>query len=146
MSGRNQLYMNTSQLRQAGTKCNIILQNCLAIQLHKTRVIPCGPEGLGRNGDGGDYWMYDNGYLLFQVRSLKSSLGYHKLQVFGNYLKSNICLSTFSGVPRCEFQMLLESVAVGSHERASVRRLRLAGDTTRQRKSLCFGSVTKCLV
>ena len=71
--------MNSSSIRTAGSKCNLILQKCLAIQLHKTRgVIPCGPNNTGRNGDGGvgvgvggavdDYWMYDNGYLLFQVR------------------------------------------------------------------------------
>ncbi|EEB20201.1 hypothetical protein Phum_PHUM605240 [Pediculus humanus corporis] len=73
--------MNSSSIRTAGSKCNLILQKCLAIQLHKTRgVIPCGPNNTGRNGDGGvgvgvgggvggavdDYWMYDNGYLLFQ--------------------------------------------------------------------------------
>ncbi|KAK6621099.1 hypothetical protein RUM43_011405 [Polyplax serrata] len=66
MSGRNQIYMNASPVRQAGSKCNLILQKCLAIQLHKTRAIPCPTGGPGRTGDGGDYWMYDNGYLLFQ--------------------------------------------------------------------------------
>lgn len=67
MANRNAVYSNSSPSRQPGVKCNIILQKCLAIQLHKTGAIPFQPGPGGRTADAGDYWMYDNGYLLFQV-------------------------------------------------------------------------------
>lgn len=36
-------------------RCRLILQHCLAIQLNKPGHVP------------EDFWMYDSGYMIFQV-------------------------------------------------------------------------------
>lgn len=41
-------------------RCRLILQQCLAIQLSKAGNAP------------EDFWMYDSGYMIFQVRLVKS--------------------------------------------------------------------------
>lgn len=48
-------------------RCRLILQQCLAIQLSKAGNAP------------EDFWMYDSGYMIFQV-SLSSSL-HHEYQM-----------------------------------------------------------------
>lgn len=48
------------------TKCQVILQKCLAIRLRKSG----GLRDREHHAEVQDYWMYDNGYLLFQVRAL----------------------------------------------------------------------------
>ena len=161
MSTKNQIYMNSSSIRTAGSKCNLILQKCLAIQLHKTRgVIPCGPNNTGRNGDGGvgvgvgggvggavdDYWMYDNGYLLFQVRIPPSFVRLRS--TFSPMITLNVPL--FSSLPTgffgSEFKMFLEFITSRSHERTTVRRLRFPRDPTGTRESLRIGNIKKRMV
>lgn len=41
----------------APQRCHYILQHCLAIQLNKPGHVP------------EDFWMYDSGYMIFQVRN-----------------------------------------------------------------------------
>lgn len=43
-----------------GYSCRVVLNQILAIVVRKE----------GCRGDPGDFWMYENGYLLFQVGSL----------------------------------------------------------------------------
>lgn len=48
-----------------GQRCQLILQRCLAIQLTKPGNAP------------DDFWMYDSGYLLFQVCKLQFTIWKH---------------------------------------------------------------------
>lgn len=43
--------------RTRGEGCRVMLRHCLAIIVRKE----------GCQGDPGDFWMYESGYLLFQV-------------------------------------------------------------------------------
>lgn len=40
--------------------CQLILQQCLALTIRKT-------AGNGQTSEATEFWMYDSGYLLFQV-------------------------------------------------------------------------------
>lgn len=51
------LTMNASRSGDGGYNCRVKLTQCLAIVVRKE----------GCRGDPGDFWMYENGYLLFQV-------------------------------------------------------------------------------
>lgn len=50
----------------APQRCHYILQHCLAIQLNKPGHVP------------EDFWMYDSGYMIFQVRN-SNVMFIHKL-------------------------------------------------------------------
>lgn len=61
-------------------RCRLILQRCLAIQLTKPGHTP------------EDYWMYDSGYMIFQVSHDISSI--KKLLVFcAIHVKSTMMIS-----------------------------------------------------
>lgn len=48
-----------------GSRCLLILQRCLAIQLQKVALLSEQRKSV-RAHDDAEYWMYDSGYLLFQ--------------------------------------------------------------------------------
>ncbi|XP_067000816.2 uncharacterized protein ko [Anabrus simplex] len=48
-----------------GSRCLVILQRCLAIQLQKVGLVS-SQETAPVSGPATEYWMYDSGYLLFQ--------------------------------------------------------------------------------
>lgn len=57
MNGRNRIKS------PVGSRCHYILKRCMAIHLQKqslVRYVPQQPEAS-------PYWMYDNGYLIFQA-------------------------------------------------------------------------------
>lgn len=52
-----------SSIKSSGPqRCRLILQQCLAIQLSKAGNAP------------EDFWMYDSGYMIFQVRLFNQKL------------------------------------------------------------------------
>ncbi|XP_063219892.1 uncharacterized protein LOC134529583 [Bacillus rossius redtenbacheri] len=52
---------------EKGTRCLILLERCLAIKLLKVSFRPDGKKiSESRSLHNRDFWMYDNGYLLFQ--------------------------------------------------------------------------------
>lgn len=65
-----------------GCRCHYILKRCVAIHLRKqslVRHVPQQPEAS-------PYWMYDNGYLIFQA-----SMHQKKKKKGNNWFRSRIC-------------------------------------------------------
>lgn len=58
----------------APQRCHYILQHCLAIQLNKPGHVP------------EDFWMYDSGYMIFQVRNIYNRLISQRLQIVTSFL------------------------------------------------------------
>jgi len=67
MSGRSPAVSGAPGPPAAGSRCLFILQRCLAIQLQKVALLS-EQRKSARGHDEPEYWMYDSGYLLFQVR------------------------------------------------------------------------------
>lgn len=61
--------------RTRGEGCRVMLRHCLAIIVRKE----------GCQGDPGDFWMYESGYLLFQV--IKQTLNGNTLPVWDFLLR-----------------------------------------------------------
>lgn len=73
---------------KVGSKCNLILQKCLALQLQKVGLYANGDVSNKFNHTSSDhldtntlqdvpkntqpFWMYDSGYLVFQVSNMPS--------------------------------------------------------------------------
>jgi hypothetical protein len=68
MSGRSPGVRGGPGPPAGGSRCLLILQRCLAIQLQKVALLSEQRKSL-RGHDEPEYWMYDSGYLLFQVRA-----------------------------------------------------------------------------
>lgn len=68
MSGRSPGVRGGPGPPAGGSRCLLILQRCLAIQLQKVALLS-GQRKSSRPHEERDYWMYDSGYLLFQVRT-----------------------------------------------------------------------------
>jgi hypothetical protein len=67
MSGRSPGMKGGPGPPPGGARCLFILQRCLAIQLQKVALLT-DQRKPARGQDEPEYWMYDSGYLLFQVR------------------------------------------------------------------------------
>jgi len=67
MSGRSPAASGAPGPPAGGSRCLFILQRCLAIQLQKVALLSEQRKSV-RGHDEPEYWMYDSGYLLFQVR------------------------------------------------------------------------------
>lgn len=68
MSGRSPGVRGGPGTPAGGSRCLLILQRCLAIQLQKVALLSEQRKTSARGHDEPEYWMYDSGYLLFQVR------------------------------------------------------------------------------
>ena len=66
MSGRSPAVSGAPGPPAGGARCLFILQRCLAIQLQKVALLSEHRKS-SRGHDEPEYWMYDSGYLLFQV-------------------------------------------------------------------------------
>ena len=67
MSGRSPGVRGGPGPPAGGARCLFILQRCLAIQLQKVALLS-EQRKSSRDHEEPEYWMYDSGYLLFQVR------------------------------------------------------------------------------
>jgi hypothetical protein len=67
MSGRSPGVKGVPGPPPGGSRCLFILQRCLAIQLQKVALLSEQRKSV-RDHEEPEYWMYDSGYLLFQVR------------------------------------------------------------------------------
>jgi hypothetical protein len=68
MSGRSPGVKGGPGPPPGGSRCLFILQRCLAIQLQKVALLSERRKSV-RDHEDPEYWMYDSGYLLFQVRT-----------------------------------------------------------------------------
>ncbi|KDR09819.1 Storkhead-box protein 1, partial [Zootermopsis nevadensis] len=66
MSGRSPGVRGGPGTPAGGSRCLLILQRCLAIQLQKVALLSEQRKTPARGHDEPEYWMYDSGYLLFQ--------------------------------------------------------------------------------
>jgi hypothetical protein len=73
MSGRSPGVRGGPGPPPGGSRCLFILQRCLAIQLQKVALLSGQRQPVASHQEA-SYWMYDSGYLLFQVRSLPPPL------------------------------------------------------------------------
>jgi hypothetical protein len=67
MSGRSPGVKGGPGPPAGGSRCLFILQRCLAIQLQKVALLS-EQRKPAKGREEPEYWMYDSGYLLFQVR------------------------------------------------------------------------------
>ena len=66
MSGRSPAVGGGPGPPAGGSRCLFILQRCLAIQLQKVAMLSDQRKSVRGHAEP-EYWMYDSGYLLFQV-------------------------------------------------------------------------------
>lgn len=96
-----------------GCRCHYILKRCMAVHLQKQSVVRCVPQ----QAEASPYWMYDNGYLIFQVSTRARVIP--SFMIIFNFYRLKFKLLTF---PRINYKNRRSAVS----ERLSTERLRYA--------------------